>query len=86
LGQFLNISIHHEDGGCYYKDVEGPCFQSLHREGEDIVGSLQEILAIFLQEYGHRFGENIHFKLPSGQSLLVQLKVIEKATCSKVFF
>jgi hypothetical protein len=40
---------------------------------------------LFLQEYGHRFGENIHFRLPSGQLLLVHLKVIKRATCSRVF-
>jgi hypothetical protein len=52
---------------------------------EDVAGSMQEIPIIFLQEYGHRFGEDIHLILPSGQSLLVHLKVIE-ITCSKVFF
>jgi hypothetical protein len=41
------------------KMQEIPCFQSLHHEGKDVVGSLQEILAIFLQEYGHTFGEKI---------------------------
>jgi hypothetical protein len=63
-----------------------PYYQSFHHEGEDVVQSLQEIPVIFLQEYGHRFGENIHFRLPCDQPLLVHLKVIEKATCSKVFF
>jgi hypothetical protein len=53
---------------------------------EDVVESLQEIPAIFLQEYGHRFGENIHLMLSSGQLLLVHLKVIKIATYSKVFF
>jgi hypothetical protein len=41
-------------------------FQSLHHEGDDVVGSLQEFPTIFLQKYEHRFGENIHLKLPSG--------------------
>jgi hypothetical protein len=35
------------------------CFQSFHHEGKDVVGSLQEILVIFLQEYGHRFGHSL---------------------------
>jgi hypothetical protein len=48
------------------KMQEIPYFQSPHHEGEDVVGSLHEMPAIFLQEYGHRFGENIHFRLPSG--------------------
>jgi hypothetical protein len=39
-----------------------------------------------LQEYGHRFGKLIHLKLLSGQLLLVHLKVVERATCSKVLF
>jgi hypothetical protein len=68
------------------KMQEIPYFQSLHHEGEDVIGSPQKIHAIFLQEYGHRFGKNIHFRLLSGQSLLVHLKVIERTTCSRVFF
>jgi hypothetical protein len=44
------------------------------------------ILAIFLQEYRHKFGENIHFMLPSSGPLLVHLKVIKSATYSRVFF
>jgi hypothetical protein len=46
---------------------------------------LQEIPTIFLQEYGHRFGDYIHLKLPSGWPLLIHSKVIERATYSKVF-
>jgi len=68
------------------KMQEIPCFQSLHHEEEDVVRSLQEILVIILQEYRHRFGENIHHKLLSAWLLLVHLKVIERATRSKVFF
>jgi hypothetical protein len=49
-----------------------PCFQSLHHEGEDVVGSLWEIPATFLQEYGHRFGKIIHLRLLSGRLLLVK--------------
>ncbi len=44
------------------------------------------IPTIFLQEYGHRFGENIHLKLLSGWLLLVHLKVIERAIWSRIFF
>jgi hypothetical protein len=68
------------------KMQEMPCFRSFHHEREDVVQSLHKIPASFLQEYGHRFGENIHFMLPCGQPLLVHLKVIERTTCSKVFF
>jgi hypothetical protein len=41
------------------------CLKSLHHEGEDVVGSLQGIPVIFLQEYGHRFRDYIHLRLPS---------------------
>jgi hypothetical protein len=53
---------------------------------EDVVKKMQEIPIIFLQEYGHKCGENIHFMLPSDQLLPIHLKVIQKATCSRVFF
>ncbi len=53
---------------------------------EDVFRKMQEIPIIFLQEYGHRFGENIHLRLPSGQPLPIHLKVMERTTCSKVFF
>jgi hypothetical protein len=81
--QLQNIISSSED--VVRKMQEIPYFQSPHHEGEDVVGSLHEILTIVLQEYGHKFGKNIHLRLPSGRSLLVHLKVIEK-TCSKVFF
>jgi hypothetical protein len=50
------------------------------------VRKMQEIPIIFLQEYGHRFEENIHLRLPSGQPLPIHLKVIKWTTCFKVFF
>jgi len=38
-----------------------------------------------LQEYGHRYGKIIHLRLLSGRLLLVHLKVVERATYSRVF-
>jgi hypothetical protein len=39
-----------------------------------------------LQECGRRFGKILHLRLLSGQLLLIHLKVVERATCSRVFF
>jgi len=81
LVPWVSVQMNHPPWRWKMEDIvkkmqEIPCFQSLHHEEEDVVWSLQEILLIILQEYRHRFGENIHCKLLSAWLLLVHLKVI----------
>ncbi len=84
LGQFSNEPVHHEDGRCCWKDVRNPMFPIIPPWRKWCCSiPTSDPYNLFARIW---FGENIHLKLPCGWPLLVHLKVLERTTCSIIFF